>query len=519
MKCTMKLKLLCLTAVFTLVLTEAVPHMNPGMQYTISNPAPGQEGKSREFASSNFFEVDSPVMRMRYSEVAWRTLAPVALPAEVVSRYAKSTMAVTGFEVDVLRRNNATGKTESVPAYQSYNHHYGVGLHSTAVRMLVDANGQAMGPDMGHGKILEFALRDDVEAPPADAVLAQSFVHGNGQEHRQMFHGAPPGYAQPIYAPGTFVVTPMQISTNDGTGRKGAGGPLPRIKQQTGKTPADPNAKYSPLLECPCTTRMHINGTAGTINGNFMDGDCRPEPLSDLFATHNPTCKASTYVGGLSCCPNGGFLLDADQTPPAFVDEVFFRFRFYYEDHDPSKHQDISHVEWAGNGCDSGCGGKCPNNCRHIEWDVVKGVGSDVGHDVQVFQATFPAGHMLASKCTPTSMQCFDESTVDPRKGFKLVMAASHCHAPNCIRQELINKDTGEMLCYGKTHLGSTEENYREAGYLFTPPCLWGSPEDGLLPPPVLLQNTTLQMITYFNSTYDHPGQMGIWQMKAAVVQ
>ena len=76
-------------------------------------------------------------------------------------------------------------------------------------------------------------------------------------------------------------------------------------------------------------------------------------------------------MGGLNCCPDGGFLLDADQTPPPFVDEVFFRFRFYFEDHDPAKHQDINHVEWAGNGCDSGCG-KCPNRCKHIEWDVVQ---------------------------------------------------------------------------------------------------------------------------------------------------
>merc|ERR1711907_828549 len=167
--------------------------------------------------------------KMKYSEVAWRTLPPVDLPAAIVHKYRNSSMAVTGFEVDVLRFNNATGKTESVPAYQSYNHHYGVGLHSTAVRMLVDEHGQAMGPDMGHGKILEFAVRSDVDPPPADAILAQSFVHGNGQEHRNMFHGAPPGYAQPIYAPGTFVITPMQISTNDGTGRKGAGGLLPRI--------------------------------------------------------------------------------------------------------------------------------------------------------------------------------------------------------------------------------------------------------------------------------------------------
>merc|ERR1712188_296808 len=101
--------------------------------------------------------------------------------------------------------------------------------------------------------------------------------------------------------------------------------------------------------------------------------------------------NASTYAGGLACCGDGGFLLDADQIVPEFVDEVFYRFRFYYDEYDNEKHQDINHVEWAGNGCDSGCGGKCPNNCRHIEFDVVQGVGSHAGRDVQAFQSTFAA--------------------------------------------------------------------------------------------------------------------------------
>jgi hypothetical protein len=432
-------------------------------------------------------------------------------------------MAVTGFEVDVLRKNNGTGKTESVPAYESYNHHYGVGLHSTAVKMKLDENGQATGRDNGHGKMLEFELRDDVQAPPADAKLAQSFVHGNGQEHRQLFHGAPPGYAQSIYAPGTFVVTPMQISTNDGAGRKtGFDWLLPAIKRAGGKTPADPAARYAPLLECPCTTRIERSKLV-------VNGDCRAEPLSDLLnaygnGTANPTCEAATYVGGLSCCHNGAFLLDADQEVPAFVDEVFFRFRFYYEDHNSAKHQELFHAEWAGNGCDSGCGGDCPNHCRHIEWDVVKGQGSKEGSDVSIFQSTFPAWDMLAKTCSPTSMQCFPATDVDEEKGFKLLMAATHCHAPNCIRQELINLDTGEVICYGKPHLGQSELNYDEEGYLFTPPCLWGDHDAAatggvlLLPPPILHKNTTLRMVTVFNSTYDHPGQMGIWQMKGAPV-
>merc|ERR1711907_66955 len=326
-----------------------------------------------------------------------------------------------------------------------------------------------------------------------------------------MFHGAPNGYAQNLYAPQKLIFTPMQIGTNDGTGRKGTDANpwiVPAIKRAGGKTPSPKNAPFSPLLECPCTDR---------IKNLHVNGDCRPEPLSDLLVTKNPTCNTDTYVGGLNCCPDKGFLLDSNQTVPAFVDHVFYRFRFYFEEYDPAKYQLINHLEWAGNGCDSGCG-KCPNRCGHIEWDVVQGQGSDEGADVSKFQSTFPAGNMLASSCAPTDAQCMDIRTVNASKGFKLIMAATHCHAPNCIRQELINKDTGEMLCYGvPTHGQSFTEIYNEMGYLSTPPCLRGEQED-LVDPPVLMLNTTLQMISSFNSTYWHPGQMGIWHMQAPPV-
>ena len=490
-------------------------HLNPTMPYTITNEAPGHEGESREFSGAAYFDVDSPVLTMRYSEVAWRTLPAVPLPADVVAKYANATIAVTGFEVDVLR-DLGNGATESVAAYDSYNHHYGVQLLSSAVRLSYDATGAATGTFYGHTKVLDMEVAEG--AAPPGARLAQSFVHGNGQEHRQMFHGAPPGYAQRLWSPATFVVTPMQISTNDGDGDPGQG-LLPAIKRPGGATPAPPSYAYSPLLECPCTTRNKINATAGTIDGHAFDGDCdRAEPLSDLNATKNPTCEVSTYVGGLSCCADGAFLLDADQEPPAFEDRVFFRFRFYYDDWDDDKYADIEHVEWAANGCDSGCsGGGCANACGHIEFDVVQGVGSPEGDDVQIFQSTFPAGEMLASSCKPTDCQCMGADTVG-ESGFALVMAASHCHAPNCIRQVLKNLDSGEILCDGKTRVGSSEEVFDEAGYLFTPPCLWGAAADGLLAPPVLKKDTTLQMLTYFNSTYAHPGQMGIWQMKATAL-
>lgn len=43
-------------------------------------------------------------------------------------------------------------------------------------------------------------------------------------------------------------------------------------------------------------------------------------------------------VGGLACCRDGTFLLDADQEIPEPVDEVYFKWRFYFEDYKPEVH-------------------------------------------------------------------------------------------------------------------------------------------------------------------------------------
>jgi len=272
------------------------------------------------------------------------------------------------------------------------------------------------------------------------------------------------------------------------------------------------------LFHADITPSCLCSSSIATIAGIPYDGDCKPEPLSDLLVDNNPTCQVSSYVGGLACCLNHMYLLDADQTPPDFIDEVFFKFRFYFEDYDPTAHQVIRHVEWSQNGCDSGAGGPNPHGCRHIEFDVVQGTGSKLGPDIQMFQSTFQAGGMLETSCSPNDGQCMDGSKVGPG-GFKLILAATHCHAPNCLKQELINLDTGEILCSAVPIVGKSEEVFDEMGYLYAPPCTWGSAAEGFLEPPVLQMKTNMQMISYFNSTYAHPGQMGIWQMKAAYVE
>ena len=633
----------------------------------------------------DFFEVETVAMNTTYSEVFWTSLPPVELPAEIVEKFKNKNIVITGFEVD-QRRKTTKGEEESVPAYQSYNHHYAPALHSS----YATCEG-AVGPSYGHGPTMVFSVKKGSN-PPLGAKLVENFVHGNGNEHRQVFHGSPSGYGQFIYSPSTFTIVPMQINTNDGTGRKGAGGPIPRFSQKN----ANPNGFYSPLLECPCTSRIQkelgdlttqisgecakipiassdcfagarksfgdliqknitvdsaslppgctivrnspsantlevtfnkqrkstvqcegstnpskttghaeslvslnvsvdsqkdevlisiqgpsdtwfgvgfnaslmqdspytivvlgnatvterklgnhmpgslltpslkvvsstvisgrrsvvlsramagitpdhysfspnvgtlpiinaigstadfgqhksrapalllflndnsptclCSGQEGTIDGFPLNANCLPEPMSDLLKTENPTCQVSTYVGGLACCRHGTKLLDADQQIPSHVDSVFFRFRFYYLESSENV-KPIYHVEWAGNGCDSGASGPNAHHCTHIEFDIT------TGKPTQTFQSEFEAGMMLEDSCSPTSPQCMSKALLGPSGKIELVMAAAHCHAPNCLSQELIRMDTGEVLCRAVPVHGTSENVFDERGYLSTPPC------------------------------------------------
>lgn len=635
-----------------IALSNAAQPMNENVKYTIANANnPEKQYSFRD--SSSFFEVRTSPINTTYGEVFWQMLPSVDLPKDIVDEYQDKYMIITGFEVDVRRVNESTGKEVSVPVYQSYNHHYAPAIHSSYAECLGD-----IGPTDSHGH--PTLLYEVKGSPPEGTRLVTNFVHGNGNEHRQVYHGIPSGYGQILYSPSTFTLIPMQINTNDGTNRLGAGGPVPKFSRDH----ANLHGFYSPLLECPCTTRIqkaignltsqlvgmcdvmpiassdcfagafnlfqsdvvknltvesahippgcsvslddrdgivvtfnnnrssltacdvvpsvltkgsstssmvklnvsidlkkdlvtiymegpsdvwfavgfnastmedtpytivvsdkniterklsdHAAGTElksslkilsdnvsndrrtvsmsrtlkgittdhftfdtrqgtipfinaignspsfgshryraaasltllsqnvsclcagaqGKIDGYPLNANCVDEPLSDLLKTNNPTCTVSTYVGGLACCRHGTILLDAEQEPtrPKHIDSVFFRFRFYYqrnitiEDVKP-----VYHVEWAGNGCDSGLTGTNSHHCTHIEFDVTP---SD--SDTQTFKSDFLAEWMLGDTCATTSPQCMDKSQLGPSGKIELVMAAAHCHAPNCISQELI---------------------------------------------------------------------------------
>eukprot|EP00931_Biecheleriopsis_adriatica_P117231 TRINITY_DN9276_c0_g1_i1.p1 TRINITY_DN9276_c0_g1~~TRINITY_DN9276_c0_g1_i1.p1 ORF type:complete len:531 (-),score=73.17 TRINITY_DN9276_c0_g1_i1:23-1615(-) len=488
-------------------------HMNSDVKYLVANALPGHETKARSFVG-DYFELYSLPIRSRYSQVIWHTMEAVPLPSAIRDRFNGSTaMAVTGYEVDVVRRS-PSGEV-SVPCTESYNHHY------TAMILSSEAEILGQGEDMGHGPSILVGAKPSKSRRGMSAFkhgiapLAQAFNEHNGNEHRQSYHGFPTGFVQPIHKPDRFIFTPMQINTRNPDGSGLPGGPLPRSSQ------APPNATYSGLLECPCTTRIRKvpseGGRPGTIDGRVYHADCKEEPLSSLLSDHNPTCEVATYMGGIECCQNGTLLLDADQDVPPEEDEVFFKWRFYFQDYNPAQKSTI-HVEWALNGCDSGGPSGNPMNCRHIEYDVPQAPPGTAPEDaVHVVRSSWQVKDMLHS-CNPST----DSYCADPARataGIFLVMAGGHCHSPACIGIELINADSGEVLCTIHPIFGKSEHAKDEQSYAWLPPCQWGDSREGLRSPPLLQLDTNLTSVKRANSTHGHPGVMAIWQMRAVYAE
>lgn len=251
----------------------------------------------------------------------------------------------------------------------------------------------------------------------------------------------------------------------------------------------------------------------GTIDGYPFNPECPPWPLSDIAKNKNPSCDVSTYVGGLACCRNGNFLLDEDQEIPDYVDTVYYKWRFYFEDWDPTKHVQAVHLEWALNGCDSGGGHM---GCHTIEYDIPQAPpGTPPEAAVHNVTSYFTTKDMLTPCDARTQPYCADPKNVTST-GVLLVMAGGHCHAPACLSLELWNEDTGELLCRVTPVHGGGDAAQDEKGYLWLPHCAWGKAEDGLRPPPVLRPETKLKSLKRENSTVYHYGVMAIWQMRGA---
>jgi hypothetical protein len=493
---------------------------NP-IAYTLANTV-GSKGTTFGFQpTSEHFTLLSPPITSRYAGVVWRVLEPVALPEDIVTRYNNSAMAITGFEVDVVRVD-ASGKETAVPNYQSYNHHYVSTIHGAGVRLPEGVVGTSNLRHHHHLYVRTGAAGAAISAADEVTPHVQAFNEHNGNEARQTYHGLPQGYVQPLFSPRAWVFNPMQINTlnPDGSGRRG--GPLPR------SSAARPGAPYSGILECPCTTRIFKDVNRSRICRThekavechgFYPSCTSDTRRSDLLAAHNPTCDVRTYVGGMECCKDRDVLLDADQPQPAHADEVRFKWRIYHEKFAPRLHTPLIHLEWAVNGCDSGGPHRNKRNCAHIEYDVTQAPpGTPASAAVHVVTSHFAVRDMLAPTCdAATDAYCASMAVAQQRGGgVKLIMAGGHCHSPACLSLELYNDDSGELLCRITPVHGTGDKVYDEEGYLYLPPCQWSEHDARLRPPPRLMLDTRLRAVKRANSSVYHYGVMGIWQMRGA---
>lgn len=206
-----------------------------------------------DFASKGqeYFDVYSDNITSRYGEVYWTQMPDVKLPADIVARFANSTIAITGYETDqlILFPN---GSETPLSINWVYNHHYVFTLLGAKAQMkLVKAAPHEM----------EYWMRRDgmkwqaMDTEPSDGIPNHAFfAEGNGGEMRKSYHGYPKGMAQLVASPERFSIAPMQIDTHnrDNNSTKFVVGPLPKAAQR-----GPPNPPYSPLLECPCTDRIY----------------------------------------------------------------------------------------------------------------------------------------------------------------------------------------------------------------------------------------------------------------------
>lgn len=248
----------------------------PG-QYKIANP---NTLSSKDFSTDydvEYFDVYSPPIKTRYSEVFWTMMDKVSLPQNIIERFKNKTMAIRGYEVDQVMKTSQGDV--SVPITWAYNHHYMAWINNDKVKMAyVSADADAV--RLGHNHGAPKYWKPVNTSPVGDIPASQVFSEGNGGEMRLSYHGYPRGYAQLVESPTTWLINPMQIDTKnrDHPGPGFVAGLLPKASL------APPNASYSGLLECPCTDRIRKEWhyTYGSLNNGTCSTPVRN--ASECFA-------------------------------------------------------------------------------------------------------------------------------------------------------------------------------------------------------------------------------------------
>lgn len=225
----------------------------------------------------------------------------------------------------------------------------------------------------------------------------------------------------------------------------------------------------------------------------------------------------------MMCCHHGAFLLDADQAVPEPTLRHRMKYRFYYEDPEEvaaSGHTGVAGL-YPGLAYQNAFFMFRETEVQHGEYDVPRcAEGTRPEHCVHVVEARFrlrDAVHECRDRadvgCAPLNVP---GATFPQSDHVAFVHISPHCHGPACISMEMLDSDTNVTICRTSPHYGTGDDAMDEAGYAAgIPPCLWGSSEEGLPPPPVVSLDANITVIKKVNSTIGHRGVMAHWQMRA----
>eukprot|EP00980_Cylindrotheca_fusiformis_P031435 scaffold26366_cov117-Cylindrotheca_fusiformis.AAC.6 len=264
--------------------------MNKGGDYKIAN----SDTFDTNYKGREYFDVYSKAIKTLYSQVHWQGHGNIPLPDDIIERFAGGKlMAVTGYEVDQVRRTES-GEEVPVPITWAYNHHYCANLlNSRKVKLVMKKAGEeAVKLGLNHGAA-EHLVGELFGVKEGDPEIPQLhfFSEGNGGEMRMSYHGYPKGYAQIIESPDQFDISPMQIDTWNRNMKNHTylPGPLPSSSR------IPPEAGYSGLIECPCSDRIPIEW--GMTYGFGESDDCTA-PVSnatECFSAVQQVIKSERY--------------------------------------------------------------------------------------------------------------------------------------------------------------------------------------------------------------------------------
>ena len=288
--------------------------------YTINNAASGESSTMMDFTSNEFFEVYTDLIGMSYLEVHWQD-HDLLLPSKIIDRYRSKTMAIVGWEVDMVEGEGSEEK--SVPNHVVYHHHHVAtwwGLPPQRTGRLHTTHNQTftrleIDPDNRPGMAMQ---QLPALSPGVKRVQVTNLV--NGGESRDSFTGLPRGFVQAIEEPSTVRLTAMFINTlnpdSSGSGGRSGERASPRWLPKENLRPA--SHVHPAPTDCPCTDasppKFSEPELAVRPYAPAQTGWCK-QPAT-LAAEGNPSCHPDTYKGGLSCCTDGARLLNKVRSQP-----------------------------------------------------------------------------------------------------------------------------------------------------------------------------------------------------------